>query len=258
MAVITLCRQKQKVPAGRVVFTTSQDWVVPRGVKNVRVFLVGGGGGLGGSEKYVSEGGSELIITRAYGGCGGGGYTATYNNVPVTPLSTIPVVVGIGGASKPMTDEGYQIEDGDDGGSSWFGELSVQGGKGGKCAKNGHTPGDGGDGGSGGGGGGYVKERVTSPGNIITEVDNPHGTGGEDGGSGGNSQGVSSSYRSYGGSGQGSTTREFGRADGTLYSAGGGRYDSGKAYNAGSGSERVSGRSSKGRDGIVIVEWDAQ
>lgn len=47
----------------------------------------------------------------------------------------------------------------------------------------------------------------------------PFGPGGVDGGNGGS--GTSGDARGPGGNGQGSTTREFGSPEGTLYSSGG-------------------------------------
>ena len=105
----------------------------------------------------------------------------------------VQVYVGAGG------------EDGS-GGTSYYGNLYAQGGT------STRSNGIGGDGGSGGGGG----ERGSDP-------YNPSGTAGRGGSDGGNGEDLSS--YSYGGRGQGRTTREFGEPEGALYSGGGGGRD---------------------------------
>ena len=117
------------------------------------------------------------------GAGGGGGYTKTVKKVSVTLKSSNAIVIGAGGNAD---------ENGES--SSAFG-YSVSGGKTGNF--------DGGDGGSGGGSG-FRKQELASA-----------GSGGSDGSNGGNGY-----YN--GGTGQGTTTREFGEASGTLYAGGGG------------------------------------
>ena len=117
------------------------------------------------------------------GAGGGGGYTKTVKKVSVTLKSSNAIVIGAGGNA-----------DENGGSSSAFG-YSVSGGKTGNF--------DGGDGGSGGGSG-FRKQELASA-----------GSGGSDGSNGGNGY-----YN--GGTGQGTTTREFGEASGTLYAGGGG------------------------------------
>lgn len=171
----------------------------------IDVFLVGGGGG---------------------GGCGGGGggYTSTARKIQLNKNQQVRITVGAGGlggqASLSYIRAGYE------GGSSSFGELTVNGGKPGQC--NGSVDGHGGNGGSGGGGfggpwsGGLVSIK---------------GDGGSDGKSGISVQYYSDGYKySYGGTGQGTTTREFGEATGELYSGGGGGgLDQGHPTRPGSG-----------------------
>ena len=117
------------------------------------------------------------------GAGGGGGYTKTVKKVSVILKSSNAIVIGAGGNA-----------DENGGSSSAFG-YSVSGGKTGNF--------DGGDGGSGGGSG-FRKQELASA-----------GSGGSDGSNGGNGY-----YN--GGTGQGTTTREFGEASGTLYAGGGG------------------------------------
>lgn len=135
---------------------------------------------------------------------GGGGYTATHKKIKVVKGSRINIVIGAGG-------------NGSAGGASSFDSLSVNGGSG----KNG---------GSGGGGG----AEATS----YTQNVSSGGDGGSDGSGGGNGNGGDSSdTANYGGSGQGSTTREFGEPGAELYSGGGG----GAAHTRHNSSGRASG-----------------
>lgn len=126
-------------------------------------------------------------------GGGGGGYTQTHKKQTLEKNQRVQIYVGAGG------------EDGS-GGTSYYGNLYAQGGT------STRLNGIGGDGGSGGGGG----ERESDP-------SNPSGTAGRGGSDGGNGEDLSS--YSYGGRGQGRTTREFGEPEGALYSGGGGGRD---------------------------------
>ena len=126
-------------------------------------------------------------------GGGGGGYTQTHKKQILEKNQMVQIYVGAGG------------EDGS-GGTSYYGNLYAQGGT------STRLNGIGGDGGSGGGGG----ERESDP-------SNPSGTAGRGGSDGGNGENLSS--YSYGGRGQGRTTREFGEPEGALYSGGGGGRD---------------------------------
>ena len=135
-------------------------------------------------------------------GGGGGGYTQTHKKQNLEKNQRVQIYVGAAG------------EDGS-GGTSYYGDLYAQGGT------STRLNGIGGDGGSGGGGG----ERGSDP-------SNPSGTAGRGGSDGGNGENLSS--YSYGGRGQGRTTREFGEPEGALYSGGGGGRD---FYGGASGGE---------------------
>ena len=69
---------------GSQLFTTNGTFVVPKGVKLVRVLLVGGGG-------------SGVDADR---GGGGGGYVEC-GNVDVSNVTNLPVIVGYGGSIGP-------------------------------------------------------------------------------------------------------------------------------------------------------------
>ena len=99
------------VPAGQIVFTSSQVWTVPDGVRIVDVFCVGGGG-------------------RGYqAGGGAGGRTATYANVSVTPGQQIGITIGAGATTsgwinlEPMSINTVVA------GTTYFGGLSAGGGE---------------------------------------------------------------------------------------------------------------------------------
>lgn len=125
------------------------------------------------------------------GGGGGSGYTTTtFDIVTFTTGVSYTVTVGAGGAL-----------------SSGGGTTSIKNGNTIISSANGGSTGDyaGGNGGSGGGGAGYEND---------SEKEKP-GVGGSNGSNGGRGN--------YGyGTGQGTTTREFGETSGTLYAGGGG------------------------------------
>lgn len=164
--------------------------------KVIDLFMVGGGGG--GGDFTGNAGGSGL-------GGGGGGYTRTIRRVNVNANTNILVTVGAGGAVNR------------DGGSTAFGtEYTVNSGKTAvRYSSNNATHLKGGFGGSGGGGA------------VISNSD--YGAGGYDGNDGEIGYGLSNIY---GGTGQHTTTKEFGEVTGKLYSGGGGggRYIAGSTF----------------------------
>lgn len=164
--------------------------------KVIDLFMVGGGGGGGDFTGSASD--------SALGG-GGGGYTRTVRRVNVNANTNIPVTVGAGGAVNS------------DGGSTAFGtEYTVNGGKTAvRYSSMNATRLKGGFGGSGGGGA------------VISNSD--YGAGGYDGNDGEAGYGLSNIY---GGTGQRTTTKEFGEVTGKLYAGGGGggRYIAGSTF----------------------------
>lgn len=152
------------------------------------------------------------------GGAGGsaggaGGYTATEKNVSLEKEKDYEIVVGAGGASKSA------------GGQTSAFSVTANGG-GGPRSSGTSADDAGGNGGSGGGGFG----------------------GGSAGGNGG-SDGSNGGAGNYGaGSGQGSTTREFGEDTGTLYAGGG----------AGAGSSSGIGGAGGGGGGQNNQNWGGE
>ena len=152
----------------------------------IDIFCVGGGG----AGRFTTA-----FSNRGYGG-GGGGYTRTTKNVQV--LNSYNVVIGDGATPVNATGLGKR------GGTTSFGSLaSAEGGYSG--TSSGYMT-DGGAGGSGGGGG------------VASNSD--YGMGGSDGANGEAGYGVVGNLN--GGSGQSTTTREFGEKNGKLYAGGGG------------------------------------
>ena len=132
--------------------------------------------------------GAYQVTTNANKYTGGsGGYTRTIKKVPVSKGVQIPVTIGSGGIR------------GSNGGSSAFKEFTVNGGTAPSNTSSG-------EGGCGGGAGGWSNRRGG-------------GAGGSDGSSGAV---VDTGSGGKAGSGQGSTTREFGETTGKLYAGGGG------------------------------------
>lgn len=151
----------------------------------IDLFLVGGGG----------AGGSAATGNGGWGG-GGGGYTKTFKNVTITKNTPIAVTVGSGAVTAKRYND---VKDGE---TTTFGDKTAAGGKSANPnVSNKVNSTVGANGGSGGGGGRY---KLTTG-----------GTGGSDGDDG--AQGSEN-----GGTGQKTSTREFGEPDGKLYAGGGG------------------------------------
>ncbi len=186
----------------RVKFKTSGKFI-PSTNLNVDIFLVGGGGGGGSTGSGNGNG----------GGGGGGGRTTTYSNYTLESGKTYNINIGLGGASATAGGTTSIVYNGNT-------ITSAAGGNGGA----GMT---GGNGGSGGGSGGVSAGDVTHAeptGSSCSLRAHAGGAGGTNGGAGSNN----ANGDSYRGTGQGTTTYEFGGSSGTLYSAGGaggaGRY----------------------------------
>lgn len=167
----------------------------------IDLFLVGGGGA--GGRVYQPDNG---------GGGGGGGYTRTLRRVSVA--GGYSVVIGNGAVAS--TDQSMGATQG--GASSFGNSASVDGGYSATTNYGGGsvyaTMMSGANGGSGGGGGMTGSAIVAG-----------YGLGGSDGADGGHG-----SYSdTVGGTGQGTTTREFGESTGKLYAGGGGGGNSGKS-----------------------------
>ena len=138
----------------------------------------------------VGGGGGGGNANQYYGaGGGGGGYTQTVKSVSIAPNIPTTVNVGAGGSA------------GSTGGVTSFGDTATANG-----GIGGGPNGSGGNGGSGGGGGDANRQTAS-----------PAGFGGSDG-----EKGTRAQPDGYPGTGQGTTTREFGEATGKLYSGGGG------------------------------------
>lgn len=151
------------------------------------------------------------------GGGGGGGYTATKENV-ILNAGEYVITVGAGGnAASP-------------GGETSFADV---------LAVNGGLQGTTNAGGNGGSGGGSGSNGSTTNG----------GSGGYDG-----SDGESMGSSDIGGTGQKSTTREFGEDNGTLYAGGGGGGAMSNSKSAGVGGDGGGGDGGKMNDSATSGE----
>lgn len=247
-----------QIASGKQVFTASTVWTVPDGVNSIDIFCVGGGGGGGGNYDQM-VGDTTVTNDQGYGGGGGGGYTATKLKQAVTPGTQLVITVGAGGA-----DGGYNfastsgILDGKKGGTSSVSLndtalCAANGGNGGAKNANANYV-NGGNGGSGGGvGGSYYERSTASTGTYHAYYWYDSGKGGVDGANGARAEyynALTEADGMYGtpGTGQGTTTKAFGEADGTPYSPGGNGNDA-SLYGAGGASGK------KGTDGVVIIRW---
>ena len=208
------------VKHGLVNITKSCSILVPASITSVDLFGVGGGG----SGAATAVGYTHFAVS----GGGGGGKTATLlsNNLAGKKLD---IVIGAGGKSvSDKYPEGYGEADGVKGNSGGKTSISVDGkailsadgGTGGSASTSGSSTSTV-AGGSGGSGGGSGKPSSSAP---------TAGNGGSDGSNGfinGSTTGT------YGGTGQGTTTRAFGESTGELFSGGGGAVAKGQySYNA--------------------------
>lgn len=155
-------------------FTSSGTFTVPAGVTTVWVTMTGGGG----------SGAALRSFTPAAGGAAGA--YCIKRAVTVTPGASITVTIGAGGAGIPMYSNGdFQ---GNQGGTTSFGSVSVSGGYGGQFRSSVAMPTP------GGANGGYLSNNVqigaTSaggvPGRVGLDANNGFRAGGGGGGLFGN------------------------------------------------------------------------
>ena len=180
--------------ATEVELASSNSLIFPYAA-TIDICAIGGGGAGARSTASNSD-------NRPCAGGGGGGYLKNLFNVSVVAGDVLSCTIGAGGSYT----WGSGDKNGDDGGTttvSLNGKqiLQASGGAGGTARGNG---GRGGSGGSGGGGSSGTSSTAYA------------GVGGSNGGNGETVNG------SDGGTGQGTSTRKFGEADGTLYCGGGG------------------------------------
>jgi hypothetical protein len=223
------------------------DWVVPDGVTEVDVLVVGGGGGGAANTDYSSAGGGG-------GGAGGLVFASDYD---VNPGDNIDITVGDGGDG--IDQEGTPADNGD---NSTFDDLTAIGGGGGiLTGGNSNQDTKASDGGSGGGG------RQNPPGEGIQPNTNPNpnvkdfGNDGsrnsnDDGGGGGGGAGeepgdITGNDGAKGGNGlaevsQDGETYRFADVFGTDY----GEQNNGDVYFAGGGGGGGDGQGELGSGGL--------
>lgn len=188
--VVEVSVAEESLEVKRVNINSSRTVKWSADVAQVDVFCVGGGGG-------------------GAGGGGGGGYTATKLNVTPTAGVSYPAIVGAGGKGAVAKTSSTPASPATAGGTTSFMGCSAAGGG---CTLTGNGV-IGADGGSGGGSPGYYGKNTGYT---------PPGEGGTNGGNGGKGD------HSYGGTGQGTTTKPFGDETEEIPYAGGG---AGALYN---------------------------
>jgi hypothetical protein len=231
-------------PKGQTIFTSTTNWTVPVGVKNVSFVIISGGTGGG------------------YGaGAGGGG--AFYNNVSVTPGSTNTVTIGAGSIGATYSPLGATASSG---GSSSFlgysptGPTFVGAGSGGTqdngsngaagtSNANGTYP----SGGGGQGGGFFVWGGTpggAGGGGGLSIYGGAGGAGGSAGGTGGGIGGAGGVICTGGTGSPGGNGGNNG-GNGGIYGGGGGQYGTNGQGGGGVGTSK----GGDGGSGVVRVIW---
>lgn len=185
-----------------VTITSSRSYTVPTGYTKMDVFCVGGGSG-----GYY---GNEASGWDVGGAGGGGGYTKTVTGIAVSGGQSLSITVGSGGGGGSRSDNYRAPTAGGTSSVSRSGTVlcSASGGK----ITDDPDYGYGSNGGSGGGDGADALNRYRER----------AGRGGSNGSDGSGAGEYDEAYDTYGGNGQGTTTRAWGSSSGTLYSGGGG------------------------------------
>ena len=193
----------------RIKFLSSGTFTPLRNVV-IDAFLVGAGGCKG----------------CTHCGAGGSGYTTTVRSIVLAANTAYQITIGAAGINPTKAGT-----DGADGGTTSAFAASALGGKG-SLAGSSSARKPGADGGSGGGG-------VNISGVHVNSSTAAGGTDGEDG----------ATATTAGGTGQGTTTREFGETDGDLYASGGGDNLTATVPNSGNGGAY----NVEPADGIVVI-----
>lgn len=234
----------------RIKFLTSGTFV-PAQAMTIDAFVVGGGGG-GGHGEQASSG--KIMASG-----GGGGRTRTTKNISLLANKSYRMVVGAGGNANADGGNTYM--------QNYDGSVPIlcTGGKAGAFVRDFTQPTASGAiaaGGAGGSGGGSAGVDMSTT-NLAAAS-----AGGDDGNDGETLNGVIT-----GGTGQGTTTREFGEPDGALYAGGGGAAamyggmaisragtgggtygkDATDNTGGGGGGSWASNITSKGGSGIIII-----
>ena len=177
---------------------------------------------------FCVGGGGGACASNGWNGIGGGGgYTKTGLNKSVTLNTNYSIVIGAGG-------KGINLGTAKDGGASSAFSVTANGGKGAKTTDSGNTNWPNLYGGNGGSGGGV------------------NAAGGTNGGDGSTSTSLGIVHK---GTGQGTTTGEFGNSSATKYGAGGsGTSHSTPSANTGhGGNSDGAGGFTAGASGVVII-----
>ena len=96
----------------------SGTWEVPEGVHFIDVFLIGGGGSAMIGTRHFATGPNVLATTYFWGSCGGGGYTAFRQGIPVSPGENLTITIGAGGAAATVSGSSTGTSGGAQGGAT--------------------------------------------------------------------------------------------------------------------------------------------
>ena len=223
-----------KAEPGESIFTSSGTFTMPKGVKEIEVFAVGGG-----ASGNVGQNHYDRWLSSGAGG--GGGYTIT-SKLDCSNMNTVNVIVGSGSNDTIVESITAKAGSGANGGSGGGGKLSFD-------YYNGSTsivPGAGGSDGSNGGSG---LQPGTGQGSTTRAFEESDGTLYAGGGGGG--WGMYDCQGASGGDGGGG--RGCSWSDGEVWSGsantGGGGGGAGGYANGRSGSAK----GGKGGSGIVVI-----
>ena len=98
--------------------TASGTWEVPEGVYFIDVFLIGGGGSAMIGTRHFATGPNVFATTYFWGSCGGGGYTAFRQGIPVSPGEKLTITIGAGGAAATVVSSSAGTSGGNPGGAT--------------------------------------------------------------------------------------------------------------------------------------------
>ena len=215
-------------PHGCQTFTANGTFIVPENVYNIYISSTAGGSGGAG-------GGCSSVQTGYYcgGGAGGGaGQWIIKQACSVTPLQSIPVIIGAGGVGGTTT-AGANGGSGGAGGNTIIGSLITLTGAGAPQGGAGGINAGGGMPGTGYPGGSWGTDGFPANASTIQGI----GNGGA---------GASGPFGGGGGSGRSGSLGSLGGASCPAYGYGSG---------GGGGATGITGVGSPGMPGIVIFEW---
>jgi hypothetical protein len=98
LGAVTAFANQSTVQVNFTNTAASENWQVPAGVTAIDALLVGGGGS-----------GDDFFNFNNEAGGGGGGAVRTFSAIPVTPLETLTIAVGVGGVTPGSFGAGTEL-----------------------------------------------------------------------------------------------------------------------------------------------------